>query len=240
MVSRRRFLGILLAAPLLLPQLGWAQSKEEAAKKEAARIARWETQVAEFEKQDAAKPTKSGGIVFVGSSTIRLWNLAKSFPGLPVLNRGFGGSHLADTHAYLPRLVVKHKPRTVVIYAGGNDLASGKTPEAVLADFQAIHTALQRELPECQVIFLGLRPTLQRLAMRPKEKDVNDRVRAYLADKPRTTFLECDKEFCNDAGKPRADLLRADKLHLNDAGYVVLSDLLRPLLTAPANQPSPR
>lgn len=236
MVPGRAIVRILLTAILFTAQTAWAQSTEEAARKEAARIARWETQVAAFEKQDAAKPAQSGGIVFVGSSTIRLWDLAKSFPDLPVLNRGFGGSHLADTRAYLPRLVLKHKPSVVVVYAGGNDLASGKSPATISTDFQAIHTALRAALPECRLVFLGIRPTLQRLALRPKEEELNDLVRTYLAGKPRTTFLECDKPFCDDAGQPRADLLRADKLHLNDAGYVILSKLVRPVLMPMSSQ----
>lgn len=222
----------LLAVVWFMPSVAWAQKSEEAAKKEADRIAKWQPQIAAFEKQDAAKPPAQGGIVFVGSSTIRLWDLAKSFPKHNAINRGFGGSHLADTRKYLPRLVLKHKPQVVVIYAGGNDLASGKSPAEAFADFQAIHQALRADLPECRLVFLGLRPTLKRLELRAKEKELNDKVRTYLADKPRATFLESDKPFCDKAGQPRADLLRDDKLHLNEAGYVILSQLLRPVLLA--------
>jgi len=37
---------------------------------------------------DKEKPQKKGQIVFVGSSSIRMWKLDKSFPGLDALNRG--------------------------------------------------------------------------------------------------------------------------------------------------------
>jgi lysophospholipase L1-like esterase len=230
MTKRLRLaLMVVLAAAFVLP-VGRSQPADEAARKEADRIAKWEPQIAAFEKQDAAKPTPPGGVVFTGSSTIRLWDLAKSFPDVAPLNRGFGGSHLADVRAYLPRLVLKHKPRVVVIHAGGNDLAAGKPPAQVVADFEAIHKAMRAALPDCRVVFIGIKPTIKRLALRDKEREVNEAIRKDLAATPGGVFVEADKDFCDAAGKPRADLLRDDKLHLNDAGYAILTRLVRPAL----------
>jgi lysophospholipase L1-like esterase len=226
---RRRALAVLFAVVVVLPAAG-SQPADEAARKEADRIAKWEPQIAAFEKQDAAKPTPPGGIVFTGSSTIRLWDLGKSFPDRAPLNRGFGGSHLADVRAYLPRLVLKHKPRLVVIHAGGNDLAAGKPPAQVVADFVAIHKAVRAALPDCRVAFIGIKPTIKRLALRDKEREVNDGIRKDLAATPGGVFIEADREFCDANGQPRADLLRDDKLHLNDAGYAILTRLVRPIL----------
>jgi lysophospholipase L1-like esterase len=140
---------------------------------------------------------------------------------------------LADTRAYLPRLVLKHKPRLVVVYAGGNDLAANKSPAEICGDFQAIERALHAALPDCRLVYIGVKPTLRRLAIRDKEKELNDAIRASAAGKPRTLFIEADAPFCDAAGRPRADLLRDDKLHLNDAGYKVLNDLVRPVLAGP-------
>src|SRR5438874_11830761 len=109
MTMRRWLVLAVVAAAVFVPPAALSQPADEAARKEADRIAKWEPQIAAFEKQDAARPTPPGGIVFTGSSTIRLWDLGKSFPDLAPLNRGFGGSHLADVRAYLPRLVLKHK-----------------------------------------------------------------------------------------------------------------------------------
>jgi lysophospholipase L1-like esterase len=226
---RLRALALFAAAAFVLPAAR-SQPTDEATRKEADRIAKWETQIAAFEKQDAAKPTPPGGIVFTGSSTIRLWDLAKSFPDLAPLNRGFGGSHLADVRAYLPRLVLKHRPRLVVIHAGGNDLAAGKPPGQVVADFRAIHRAVRGALPDCRVAFIGIKPTIKRLGLRDKEREVNDGIRKELAATPGGVFVEADKEFCDVAGQPRAELLRDDKLHLNDSGYAILTKIVRPAL----------
>ena len=74
-------------------------------------------------------------IVFVGSSSIRMWKTADYFTGFPIINRGFGGSHLSDVNFFINETVIKYKPRIIVLYAGDNDIAAGKTPMKVFNDF---------------------------------------------------------------------------------------------------------
>src|SRR5437763_4245357 len=63
---------------------------------------RFAQEIDAFDAADRAAPPAAGGIVFVGSSTIRLWaSLVDDFPGLPVLNRGFGGSTFPEALHYL-------------------------------------------------------------------------------------------------------------------------------------------
>jgi hypothetical protein len=85
---------------------------------------RWEPAMQAFEQQE--QPAK-GGIVFIGSSSVRRWDLKKAFPDLPVVNRGFGGSVIADSIRYFDRIVTPLKPKTVVLYAGDNDIGRGMT-----------------------------------------------------------------------------------------------------------------
>src|SRR5437867_2700351 len=93
---------------------------------------KWEKEIAAFEQADREHPPEKGGIVFVGSSSIRKWTtLAADFPRHRVLNRGFGGSELADSVYFADRIVLPYEPRLVVLYAGGNDINAGKTPEQV-------------------------------------------------------------------------------------------------------------
>src|SRR5712691_8582720 len=99
------------------------------------RESQWEKTIAAFEEADRKQPPPKQGALFVGSSSIRMWKLKESFPDLPVINRGFGGSHIADSVQFAERIVIPHEPRVVVFYAGDNDLNSGKTVERVEADF---------------------------------------------------------------------------------------------------------
>src|SRR5262245_12586451 len=128
----------------------------------AERFARWEKAIAAFEEQDRKQPPPRNAYLFAGSSSIRLWNLPRSFPDLEVINRGFGGSQIADTVHFAPRIILKHQPRMVLLYAGDNDLAAGRTPEQVLADFKALVQVVHKELPKTRVAFLSIKPSLAR------------------------------------------------------------------------------
>ena len=110
--------------------------------------AKWEDAIAAYEAQDETNRPAPGCIVFTGSSYIRRWtNLVADFPGLPVVNRGFGGCQLADVHHYADRIVIPYAPRQVVIYAGGNDINAKKPPEMVFGDFVAL---MKNFAPRCR------------------------------------------------------------------------------------------
>src|SRR5271166_6572501 len=126
---------------------------------QSSRSARWEKAIAAFEEKDKLSPPPRNAIVFVGSSSIHFWNVDKSFPGLSVINRGFGGSELADSVHFAPRIVLPYEPRVVVLYAGDNDLGSGKTPEQVAADFRDFTRSIHSRLPKTRIVFLSIKPS---------------------------------------------------------------------------------
>jgi len=102
-----------------------------------ANISKWEGEIKAFEASDRTNPPPKQAILFVGSSSIRKWQtLAKDFPGKVVINRGFGGSEIADSTALADRIIFPYQPKMIVFYAGDNDLANGKNVEQVVADFQ--------------------------------------------------------------------------------------------------------
>jgi hypothetical protein len=119
----------------------------------AARAAdnRWENEIQAFERQDAKHRPPDNSVLFVGSSSIRLWKLEESFPHLDAINRGFGGLQLADSVHFAERIAVAYRPRLVVLYAGDNDLAAGKKPQQVLADFKQFAAKVKAALPETRI-----------------------------------------------------------------------------------------
>ncbi len=121
--------------------------------------ARFASQIDEFAKQDEAQRPAPGGVVFVGSSSIRRWDLDTSFPGMPVLNRGFGGSQYSDALHYFDRVVVPYAPKLIVLYEGDNDLAAGKSPERVADDFRSFAHRTHEALPEALLIVLSIKPS---------------------------------------------------------------------------------
>jgi lysophospholipase L1-like esterase len=193
---------------------------------------KWEKSIAGFEKMDQIAPPEKGGIVFVGSSSIVLWKIKDYFSDLPIIQRGFGGSQLADSVHFAPRIVTKYEPKTVVVYAGDNDLAGGKSPETVAADFDAFVKVVHEKLPETRIIYIAVKPSIARWKLIDKVHQTNALIAAACAkDEKRLVFLDIAPLMLGADGKPDPELFVKDGLHMSPAGYKKWSDALRPLLT---------
>ncbi|MEM9353426.1 MAG: GDSL-type esterase/lipase family protein [Planctomycetota bacterium] len=175
--------------------------------------------MARFAAADEAAPSEPGGVVFVGSSSIRLWKLGESFPEWSALNRGFGGSELCDSVHYFDLLVAKHKPAAVVLYAGDNDVAAGKTAERVHADFRAFAAKLDAALPECRLLYVAIKPSLSRWDKAAEMKRANDLIAADCGEDERHTFVDIWAPMLGGDGRPRKELFVSDGLHLSKEGY---------------------
>jgi lysophospholipase L1-like esterase len=194
-----------------------------------AQADRWAKEMAAFEEEDKKAPAV-GGVVFVGSSSIRLWDLTKYFPGVPALNRGFGGSMIPDSVGHVDLLVIKHKPATVIFYAGDNDIANGRTPQQVADDYKAFVTRIHAALPAARVAFIAIKPSIQRWALIDKVRAANALVRDYAGTDNRLGFIDVDGPMLGWDEKPRLDLFVADGLHMTAKGYELWTALVRPFV----------
>lgn len=192
---------------------------------------KWAKEMATFEEQDRKNPAL-GGIVFVGSSSIRLWDLEKSFPEMSALNRGFGGSEISDSVSHVDLLVIRHKPRTVIFYAGDNDIANGRTPQQVLSDYKSFVGKVQAALPQTRLAFIGIKPSIQRWALIEKIRAANALVREFAASDDRLGYIDVDGPMLGWDEKPRKDLFVQDGLHMTPKGYELWTALVRPFLAA--------
>jgi lysophospholipase L1-like esterase len=192
---------------------------------------RWEPELAKFDAQDRAAPPRLGGVLFVGSSSIRLWaTLERDFPGVPVLNRGFGGSEIADAVQLANRIVVPYKPRVIVFYAGDNDLAAEKTPARVLSDFQSFVAIVRRQLPGTLVVFISVKPSIARWNIVDKIRETNQLIRAYARTDDKLIYVDVFSPMLDAAGKPRRELFLEDGLHMTPAGYAIWRDVVAPMI----------
>jgi lysophospholipase L1-like esterase len=200
----------------------WAQTPASTipASGAASAAASFEETIAAFAAADREQAPPAGGILFVGSSSIRLWNdLEKQFGPSIVVKRGFGGSKMSDCTRYLDRLVFPYKPRLVVVYAGDNDLVEGISPRDILMSFQKFVDGVQRELPSTRVAYISIKPSPARAGLISKIRETNHLIQKYTSENQNLDFIEVFTAMLDADGRPRADLFRADSLHLNDAGY---------------------
>jgi lysophospholipase L1-like esterase len=192
---------------------------------------RWEPEVQTWEEQDRRNPPKPGAVLFIGSSSIRLWHtLAEDFPGVEVINRGFGGSEIADSTDLAHRIVVPYRPRMIVLYAGDNDLASRRTPRQVRDDFAAFVARVRKDLPQARIAFIAIKPSLARAQLLEKMREANALVRDYAAGQQGVVFMDVFTPMMTRGGAVRPELFVEDGLHLNRAGYELWRSVIAPYL----------
>ncbi|KAB7768260.1 SGNH/GDSL hydrolase family protein [Xanthomonas maliensis] len=193
--------------------------------------AAWEDDMRRFADSDAHQPPPKHGIVFVGSSSIRFWEtLAQDFPGKPVINRGFGGSEVRDSTWYADRIVIPYAPRQVVLYAGDNDLNSGRSPTQVRDDVLAFVARVRRALPDARISYISIKPSPSRAALLPSIATANRLIKQALAKVPHTDYVDVYTPMLDASGHPRPELFRPDMLHMTADGYAIWRKTLTPVL----------
>jgi lysophospholipase L1-like esterase len=198
----------------------------------APAVDRWEADITKFEEQDRQTPPPQNGVVFVGSSSIVRWNLAQSFPelGAKAINRGFGGSLMADAARYADRIVIPYTPRVVVLYEGDNDLMTADTPEQIAAQFTAFLDKVHAGVPGAKVIAIGVKPSVQRWAKIDRLRAINAFMRAESHTRAYVTFVDVEKPMLTADGRARPELYVEDGLHMSPAGYEIWNAAVGPLL----------
>jgi lysophospholipase L1-like esterase len=213
---------------LLLVILIWAPAAGAQTKGDPTR---WENEISAFARADSLQPPPARGVLFTGSSSIRLWHdLPQRFSDRKVINRGFGGSWLSDAVYYFPRLVVAYQPKTIVVYAGENDIADGKTAEQLLKDFEELLSLRRKHLPKSKLIFVSLKPSPSRSSTLEEVRKANGLIRQRLTREKKAVFVDVFTPMLNERGEPREELFGPDRLHMNSKGYDIWTQVLAPHL----------
>ncbi|WP_079726176.1 SGNH/GDSL hydrolase family protein [Pseudoxanthomonas indica] len=181
-----------------------------------------------FAAQDQAQPPPRDAVLFVGSSSIRLWDsLAQDFPDAVVINRGFGGSEVRDSTWYADRIVYPYHPSTVVLYAGDNDLANGRTAEQVGQDTATFIDRVHKRLPSARIVIISTKPSPSRAHLLEAQRQANALVQRA-AQQRGAVFVDVFTPMLDAQGQPRESLFIQDRLHMNASGYALWKQLLAP------------
>ena len=174
--------------------------------------------IEQFIDWDNKNTFAKNGLLFVGSSSIRLWPTNKYFSG-NIINRGFGGSHLSDIVFYFYEIISKYQPRMIFIYAGDNDIADKKSPIMLLDDFKKFTGLVNDKIDECSIVFISIKPSPSRWKYWEKMKKANSLIKAYAKNNEKVFYIDTASPMIGKNGKPKSDLFVKDSLHLNSNGY---------------------
>ena len=187
-------------------------------------------EIARFAEMDRFQSPPACPLLFVGSSSMRLWTtLREDMAPLPVINRGFGGSTIAQANLYFDRLVAPYRPRAIVFYSGENDIDSGATPETAIASFRRFMALKDQHLGTTPVFYIAAKPSKLRLAQLPRQTALNTGIKAMAQTRPDLHFIDIVPAMM-DGGAPK-DLFVADGLHMTQTGYSIWRDKVVAALT---------
>ncbi|MBS0205480.1 MAG: hypothetical protein JSS49_21455 [Planctomycetes bacterium] len=201
---------------------------------------RWEPDIQKFEAADQKNAPPASANLFVGSSSIRRWKLNESFPKLECINRGFGGSQMADSARYTERIVIPARPRVVIVYAGDNDIAGGKSPETIRDDYRVFRDKIRNALPDTKIVVIAVKPSPSRMKFREQIQQTNQLLSDEVAAGKNQVFVDVWKPMLDADGQPRPDLFVEDKLHMNAMGYEIWARLIEPHLARTDSSAQPK
>jgi lysophospholipase L1-like esterase len=192
---------------------------------------KWEKDITKFERWDAKNSFPADSVLFVGSSSIGLWETARYFPEFPVINRGFGGSTIHDVNLFVDRIVIKYQPKVIVFYAGDNDIAGQTPPDVVKHNFTEFVQKVHNTLPDTPIVFISIKASGARWHLWPKMQQANSLINQYIEQNKNLYYLDLAAPLLHKDGKPDDNFFVDDKLHLNQKGYDIWTKLLKTKLT---------
>jgi hypothetical protein len=191
----------------------------------------FDNEIRAFKHQDSLSFPKPDGILFIGSSSFRLWgDLEQRFPNQPIIKRGVGGCELSNiVNFYTPYILFPYHPRKIFIYAGENDIAYGHSADSVLVNFKKLYQMIREKLPEAKIYYLSIKPSPSRVTFKADDLRANEQIKDYIKGLQNCTYLDMNEAIYKPGTtQPDSALFRPDYLHLNSKGYDRWQKILEP------------
>ncbi|WP_396191773.1 GDSL-type esterase/lipase family protein [Flavobacterium sp.] len=183
----------------------------------------FKNEIIAFLKQDSIQKPEDGMVLFIGSSSFRLWkDVKEDFKNPNILNRAFGGATLLDVIQYQEAVALQYKPKKIFIYCGENDVASSDkvTPKMVFKRFKTLYKSLRNHFPETPIVFVSLKPAISRWAMKDRMIATNKLIHGFMKNKKNAVFVDIWDAMLEN-GEPKKDIFKEDNLHMNSQGYAI-------------------
>ncbi|UZD22519.1 GDSL-type esterase/lipase family protein [Algoriphagus halophytocola] len=182
-------------------------------------------------KEIDAAGWEPGGVVFTGSSSIRMWKtLQEQFPDIPIINSAFGGSQADQLLMHLEQTVLRFEPSKVFIYEGDNDINAGQEVSAIMKNLDELVTQIQDKNPETIVNLIAAKPSPSRWDKKTSYLALNDLMRQYATTHDQVNFVNIWDVMLDASGKPMEDIFIEDELHMNEKGYEIWKKSFTPFL----------
>ncbi|MDM4018510.1 GDSL-type esterase/lipase family protein [Roseiconus lacunae] len=196
----------------------------------AAATERWEKDIAAFDGLNEQIEPSEDAILFIGSSSIRLWKtMEQDMAPYQTIRRGYGGAKFTDMAVFAERLITPHQYRAIVMFVGNG--VSGKpddhSPELIESLARQIVATAHEHRPNTPFFLIEITPTHSRFKAWNKIRKVNERLREIALTTPNTYFIATAGDYLRSDATPRKELFIKDQLHLNEDGYRLWAKIIR-------------
>ncbi len=190
----------------------------------------WESEIQKLEALDEVESYPDDAVLFIGSSSIRLWdNIRNDVAPYTPIQRGYGGAKFSDLIFYTDRLVYPHDFKALVVFVA-NDIANAaddKTPKEILRLFQEVVRIVRVKHPQKPIFLVEITPTNSRWEVWDETKTANELLKKYCKKTDNLYFVDTAEHFVGADNKPRNELFREDQLHLKQVGYDIWAALIK-------------
>lgn len=194
---------------------------------------RFQKDIDAFLSADSIQFPSKGQLLFVGSSSFTYWkDIQDYFPGYPILNRGFGGSTLADVIRYADKIILPYQPKQIIIYCGENDIADSipATPKIVRDRFKTLLKIIRTAMGNVPVAFVSIKPSPSRWKMEKQFLKANRLIKRYLKRDAAAVYVNVHDAMLLPDGAVNPELFIKDNLHMNAKGYAIWQKIIEPIL----------
>ena len=209
----------------------WQRSPERWLDEEPREVDRRPT-VPEYLAEMSWKMLPEEVLLIAGSATAWRWDEEKWFSDFRAVNRGFGGSRIDDNTHLADQLILPYRPSTILFYAGDNDLWARKPVDVTVRHFKEFTEKIRAALPETQIVFVSIRPSIARWEIWPAMQEANRGITAIIDADPNLHYADIVPVMLGADGRPRRELLIADDLHLTPLGYLEWGAVVKPIVYA--------
>lgn len=197
----------------------------------STKMLRFEKEIQAFEQQDRENGIDKKEILFVGSSSIRMWTtLEEDMQPYKVLNRGFGGATTAEVLHYYDRIIKPYKPKIIVIYVGENDISEGGQPNETVRLTEVLFDKIQKDFKRSKIIYISMKPSISRWHLWEDFQKGNAEIEKMCTANKKLFYLESADVMLYDDGSIRKDIFIEDGLHMNVKGYADWTKMVKDLL----------
>ncbi|MDP1562268.1 MAG: GDSL-type esterase/lipase family protein [Pirellulaceae bacterium] len=193
---------------------------------------RWSQDVERLRQLDDLETYPDNAVLFIGSSSIRLWdNIQEDLAPIIPIRRGFGGAKSVDLAVFSAELMQSHRYSALVVFVA-NDIAGeadkvGQDPEKVVAWLKEVWLVSRQHQPNAPLLLIEITPTASRRHVWEQQRELNHRLRNWTLQEPNVYFLPTAEYFLDAQDEVRHELFVEDRLHLNREGYRVWGSLIR-------------